>query len=288
MYLILLSLFSISSYGWDLVAHRGVHHTYGDKIKNGCRKLVNQRHTFIENTVPSINKAFDYGADRVEIDLVASKDGKVFLFHDERLDCLGINAKVIELSWEEIQKIDPGAAVTFDGTYYPFKNSGLRFSLLTDILKEFPLRKFLINPKNDDSHLISSIIKTLSSVPSEIRKNFWVWGKPNAYEKIHYAYPEVKVYIEGPTQYQKCLDDYFSIGWLTYPDSCKNRHISIGSEQWWMIWDWPFPFLNKAFQEGTRVSLYLANSTHEVSTYENWPLESVIISNIDLLRTYHE
>lgn len=284
MYLIFLLLFSVSSYAWDLVAHRGVHHTYGDAIQNGCRKFINQRHNFIENTIPSIKKAFDYGADRVEIDLVASKDGKVFLFHDDRFNCLGLPKKVEELTWSEIQNINPGAGITFDGKTYPFKTSTLRYVLWEDVIRMFPNKKFLINPKNDSDHLIHAINRVIERTPIERRRELWFWGKQEAFQKIQSKFPELVHFVEGPTQYQDCLDDYFSSGWLEFPDSCKGRHLSVGFHQWWMIWDWPFPFLNKAETFGTKVSLYLANQTHEVSTYSSWPLESVIVSNIDLIK----
>lgn len=284
MYLIFLLIFSASSYAWDLVAHRGVHHTYGDVIQNGCRKFINQRHTFIENTAPSIAKAFADGANRVEIDLVASKDGKVFLFHDDRFNCLGLPKKVEELNWSEIQKINPGAGITFDGLTYPFKASTAKFILWEDIIKMFPKKKFLINPKNDNEHLIYAINEVIQKLPIETRRDLWFWGKREAFDKIHYRFPELVNFIEGPTQYEDCLNDYFVSGWWEFPKSCKGRHLSVGFHQWWMIWDWPFPFLSKAESYGTKVSLYLANQTHEVKTYVTWPLESVIVSNIDLIK----
>lgn len=41
---------------------------------------------FAENTIPSIENAFDEGADMVEIDVHLTKDGKVALLHDFSLD----------------------------------------------------------------------------------------------------------------------------------------------------------------------------------------------------------
>ncbi|RLG46262.1 MAG: glycerophosphodiester phosphodiesterase, partial [Thermoproteota archaeon] len=62
-----------------------------------------------ENTVRSIRRAFEMGADAVEVDARVSKDGHVVIIHDETVDrTTNGTGLVSELSLEEIRALDAG------------------------------------------------------------------------------------------------------------------------------------------------------------------------------------
>jgi len=62
-----------------------------------------------ENTVRSIRRAFEMGADAVEVDARVSKDSHVVIIHDETVDrTTNGTGLVSELSLEEIRALDAG------------------------------------------------------------------------------------------------------------------------------------------------------------------------------------
>jgi len=68
-----------------------------------------------ENTMLAFQKAELAGADEIELDVQLSSDGKVVIFHDESLDRLtGINKMVMELSFDELSKLNAGKMVYGD------------------------------------------------------------------------------------------------------------------------------------------------------------------------------
>jgi hypothetical protein len=65
-----------------------------------------------ENTLEAYRAAFDLGADGNEIDIRATKDGVLVLFHDDMLDrLLEAHGDVGDYTWEELQQ-------------FPFRNPG--------------------------------------------------------------------------------------------------------------------------------------------------------------------
>ncbi|MBX2849317.1 MAG: hypothetical protein KTR16_13415 [Acidiferrobacterales bacterium] len=74
-----------------LLAHRGVHQTYSkvDLSRDACtaNRIHTPTHSYLENTISSIAKAFALGASMVEIDIHPTIDGHFIIFHDWKLDC---------------------------------------------------------------------------------------------------------------------------------------------------------------------------------------------------------
>lgn len=59
-----------------------------------------------ENTLAALQKAFDFGVDRIEVDVAISKDGVVICLHDETLDrTCQVNGDPRDFTWEELKKI---------------------------------------------------------------------------------------------------------------------------------------------------------------------------------------
>lgn len=62
-----------------------------------------------ENTIRSVRKALDLGVDQVEIDVHLTRDGKLIVMHDERVDrTTNGRGYVRDLTLEEIRKLDAG------------------------------------------------------------------------------------------------------------------------------------------------------------------------------------
>src|SRR5690606_36067803 len=74
-----------------LLAHRGLAQTFSmENIDhNTCtaKRIYPPEHQYLENPLPSMQAAFDAGADIVEFDVHLTKDQQFAVFHDWTLDC---------------------------------------------------------------------------------------------------------------------------------------------------------------------------------------------------------
>ena len=104
-----------------LIGHRGV--------KNLCP----------ENTLESINKAFDLGLSYIEVDVKVSKDEIPILLHDDTLDrTTNGNGLVVNFNYEDLIKLDAG------GFFYN-KKTDIFIPKLVDVLKLCKTRNGNIN-----------------------------------------------------------------------------------------------------------------------------------------------
>lgn len=98
---------------FTLISHRGVHQTFSrEGLENDtctAKRIYPPTHNFIENTIPSIRKAFEYGADIVEIDIHPTTDNQLIVFHDWTLDCRTEGKGIThEKSTKNLVKLDIG------------------------------------------------------------------------------------------------------------------------------------------------------------------------------------
>ncbi len=88
-----------------------------------------------ENTMSAFRKAIELKATGIELDLQKTKDGKIVIFHDERIDKLSNGSgKVSEYTYEELLEFDFG--IRFDEKY-----KGEKIVLFENFAKEFLPKK---------------------------------------------------------------------------------------------------------------------------------------------------
>ncbi len=87
-----------------------------------------------ENTLPAIRHAVAVGADAVEFDLHATRDGRLVLLHDDTVDRVSDGSGPMEdMTLEEARSLDAGYAFTPDrGRTHPFRGKGVRFPTLEE------------------------------------------------------------------------------------------------------------------------------------------------------------
>ncbi len=78
-----------------------------------CKPLVIAHRGFSaaapENTLAAFRKAADAGADGIELDVHVSKDDRLVVCHDEKLDRTTDGRGLIaEHTWEELSRLDAG------------------------------------------------------------------------------------------------------------------------------------------------------------------------------------
>lgn len=84
-----------------------------------------------ENTLPSFYRGLELGGNGLETDLQKSKDGVIYLFHDDVMGrTSNLKGKTVDYTWEELKQADVGSwfspkwknerIVTFDEFLYHF------------------------------------------------------------------------------------------------------------------------------------------------------------------------
>ncbi len=91
-----------------------------------------------ENTLASVNLAWERGAEAVEIDVHLSKDNRVVVIHDPHTKRVaGINKKVSRQTLEELKELDVGS-------WKNEKWKGEKIPTLQEVLETIPTNKKLI------------------------------------------------------------------------------------------------------------------------------------------------
>lgn len=92
-----------------------------------------------ENTLPSFALALALGADVLELDVHATSDGVVVVFHDPDLDRTTDGSGPLQgLDFATLRKLDAGHHFSRDGRDFPYRGHGIRIPTLEEVLRAFP------------------------------------------------------------------------------------------------------------------------------------------------------
>jgi len=285
---------------FEIIAHRGVHQDYTSSSK-GIRlnksyltectatRIYKPTNDYIENTVESIQAAFDFGATIVEIDIRPTKDKQLVVFHDWMLGCrTNGQGNVRDHTIDYLRKLDLGYGYTYDGKTYPFRGKGVgKIRTLVEILEQFPGRKFLLDNKNgNDIETADLIVDTLSRFTQKQQRLLYLWCEDQAYDYIHRRLPLVTRLILPRNRQKAFFKSYLlTLGFGDVPDSYKNQGIGLPANYTKFIWGWPNRFLYKIYASDMRFYLYL-NTVDEAVKYSNLPLNGMVTDHIEELGEY--
>lgn len=243
-----------------LIAHRGVHQTFPPE---GVRwdtctatRIRPPTHGYIENTLPSVQAAFEHGAEVVEIDVHATADGHLVVFHDHGLDCRtdGVGAPE-EHDLSDLRGLDLGYGYTADGgRSFPLRGTGVGLLVtLPEVFAALPDRRFMIHIKSGRAEDGDRVAKVLETLPEAVRARQVVYGGAAA-ERVAQRLPEVGVWTKARTK--ACLRGYLGGGWLgAVPRACRDTWVVIPSNVTWLLWGWPRRFEARMARVGSKVVL---------------------------------
>ncbi|MEK3855788.1 glycerophosphodiester phosphodiesterase family protein [Cytobacillus sp. FSL H8-0458] len=242
-----------------LLAHRGMAQTFHMEGITGetctAERIYEPEHTFLENTIPSMEAAFEAGADVVELDIQLTKDGQFAVFHDWTLECR-TNAKgnTREYSMGELKKLDIGYGYTYDqGKTHPFRGKGVgMMPSLEEVINEFPEGDLLIHIKSNDSQEGVKLAEYLSMFPADRLEKISVYGGDRPIAALKEEMPGMRIMSKATLK--DCLLPYIGAGWTGYvPNACKKTQVHIPESYAKLMWGWPNKFLNRMDDAGTRV-----------------------------------
>jgi len=143
-------------------------------------------HAAPENTLAAFGLAWREGADAIEGDFRLTKDGRIVCIHDESTKrTAGVDLKVAESTWEQLQRLDVGA---WKGRRW----AGERIPSLEQVLASVPKGKLAFLELKSGPEIAEPLAKVLAE--SDIGKDQVVimafdWGVVKA---VRAALPEIK------------------------------------------------------------------------------------------------
>ena len=92
-----------------------------------------------ENTLPSFARALERGADALELDVHATRDGVLVASHDpDGTRMAGVPIAIADATWDEVSRWDAGWGVRNGDGSRPFVGRGIGLPSLEQILDAFP------------------------------------------------------------------------------------------------------------------------------------------------------
>lgn len=242
-----------------LLAHRGLSQTFSMEGIEGdtctAERIHEPEHSYLENTIPSMEAAFKAGADLVEFDVQPTKDNNFVIFHDWTLDCR-TNGKGVtrDFTTKELQALDIGYGYTADGgKTFPFRGKGINLMpTLDEVLNHFPNRSFLIHIKSDDENEGIQLATYLKKLPAKRLAQLTVYGGDKPIAAIREHIPSLRTMSKATMK--KDILTYMALGWTGYiPLSMKHGELHIPDKVAPLLWGWPNRFLNRMDKADTRI-----------------------------------
>jgi glycerophosphoryl diester phosphodiesterase len=123
-----------------------------------------------ENTLPSFALGLALGADVLELDVHASRDGVIVVTHDPTLErTTNGSGAVRDQALYELQQLDAGYRFTRDGRDYPYRDQGVTIPSLDTVLKQFPLAFCNIEIKQSEPPIVAEVIELIRRFDAQHR-----------------------------------------------------------------------------------------------------------------------
>ncbi len=259
------SLFTNKTGTYKLLAHRGLAQTFDisqvEWNTNTAKIIYEPEHKYLENTIESMDVAFEYGADVVELDIQRTKDGKLAVFHDYdlamRTDGKGSTE---DYTIDELKKLDIGYGYTADdGKTYPFRGKGIGLMPeLSEVLENFKDKELLIHMKNGDLETGKILWTYLKDMSQERLSQITVYGNDEGLMYLREQNSSIRVL--SMNLLKKALIKYELLGWTGYiPKELHNMEIHIPLSYAKLLWGWPNKFVERMESVNTRVVIVEGN-----------------------------
>jgi len=148
-----------------------------------------------ENTLASINLAWERNAEAVEIDVHLSKDNHVIVIHDPSVKRVGgVNKKIKNLALSEIKSIDVGS-------WKSDKFKGEKIPTLPDVLITIPYGKKLIIEIKSDDRILPFLKKDIEGSNLETNQIEFISFSYSSVLKIKKLLPSYKALLLADLDY---------------------------------------------------------------------------------------
>jgi len=276
---------------FTLIAHRAVSQTFPrEHIKNDtctAKIIYPPTHSFLENTIPSIREAIQYGADIVEIDIHPTTDNQLAIFHDWTIDCRTNGQGIThEQSMETLRKLDIGYGYTADGgKTYPFRGKGIGLMPTFDeVMREFPQQRFLVDQKDRFEKTLKLLANALKKYPSQQRKNIYLFSDDKQYEILKQEIPEVQKIFPTRREAKDCIPQYLAMLFSgSISKACGKYAFGIPASYLKYVPGWPNLFLSKARQSNLKVYVIDVDTLESFEKIRGLPIDGIVTNRIEII-----
>jgi glycerophosphoryl diester phosphodiesterase len=145
-----------------------------------------------ENTLPSFEAAIAAGVDRLELDVHATADGQIVIFHDATLERTTDGKGPLRArSWGEVKALDAGHQFRAPDGSYPFRGRGVRVPLLAELLAAFPEAPLNIEVKQAEPAIEAEVLAVLDRFGARER-TLLAAEDASIMERLRAAAPDMK------------------------------------------------------------------------------------------------
>lgn len=115
-----------------------------------------------ENTIEAFAAGLAGGADRLEMDVHATRDGHVVVLHDPTVDrTTDGRGAVRDMTLADLHRLDAGARFAGDAGDFPYRGRGVRVPTLAAVLEAFPGVALNIEIKQDEPAIEQAVLAVL-------------------------------------------------------------------------------------------------------------------------------
>ncbi|MCS7221334.1 MAG: glycerophosphodiester phosphodiesterase [Anaerolineae bacterium] len=124
-----------------------------------------------ENTMLAFQNALALGADVLELDVRASRDGELVVIHDETVDrTTDGTGKVTEMTLAQLQALDAGYRYSPDnGHSFPYRGRGIKIPTLREVLTAFPEARVNIEIKQVTPPIEETVARLIEEMGAQDR-----------------------------------------------------------------------------------------------------------------------
>jgi glycerophosphoryl diester phosphodiesterase len=142
-----------------------------------------------ENTLDSFAAALEDGASILELDVRASADGEVVVFHDDTLERTTDGAGAISAKpLSELRKLDAGYKFRDADGDFTYRGKGIRIPTLAEVLDSFPNAPLNVEIKQSEPRIEPTVVALLDEFAARDRV-LLAAGDHTIMERIRQAAP---------------------------------------------------------------------------------------------------
>ncbi len=234
-----------------------------------------------ENTLIAFRNALAMGADGLDLDVRASRDGQLVVIYDETVDrTTDGSGKVSEMTWEELQRLDAGYNYTPDnGVSFPYRGKGVKIPALREVLEAFPETRLLIEIRQADPPIEEALAALIREMNAQDRV-LVVANEEEVVRRFRHAAPEVATGAT-PAEWRRFyllqrirLGAIYRpvAGALWVPQQAGGSTIVTQG------------FIRAAHAQGMRVYVWTVNTPDRMRQLLQWGVDGIITDRPDLLR----
>ena len=235
------------------------------------------------DTMFAFEQAVEIGADVLEMDAHITKDGRIVLMHDEKVDRTTDGTGLIEdLTLEELKQFDAAYDWSNDeGKTFPYRGQGIQVPTLDELFQKFPQMRYVIEIKLTENPIDKPLCDLIRKY--DMQDNVMIASFHDvAMQNFRQACPEVatsasrgevtrfvilgKIFLSGliTPQYESIQPPY---------DPAESKNIPIMTKR----------FIREAHAKNLAVEPWTVNDPALMKQYIEWGVDGIMTGRPDLM-----